>query len=255
MKLRFALQKMCQNLVDFAWQVFDLAIVGGIYLLFAVVLTIYIGGTVFILGTMLLCGLTGGTGRFREPALVMEHTRPADTSPVRLVVAEQDVYQVTVDHNQSLEEQIAAGEYDDYGINEVTDYIHFFPDQEKGRANVTVVLCQPDSSFMAHPDPHSWGYSVDGTAVELGMKQMGLRPATFSELLAFGATRPDLQRLNLIVALGSRKFDQKLKGVLVPCLNVSSLNRSLCMDLPDRGWPQFAFSKDRRLYFAAVQGK
>lgn len=95
-------------------------------------------------------------------------------------------YPITVDYSKFLAEMIEAGEYD-WVHPEITEK-HFPIKKRKKTIEIELVY-------------HNAGMRSDDILMD--MDKRGLRPATLSELLAFGATYPDRQRDVPIVALGS----------------------------------------------------
>lgn len=119
-------------------------------------------------------------------------------------------YPVNVDYSASVEQLIKNGKYDWFN-DDITG--RNFPSSEKGTAQVVVYLVNFDHDI-----------SSEDAVKELD--RQGLRPATLKELLALGSTYPDLQRKDLIVALGStwRGSDGR---VSVPCLGGVGSRRGL----------------------------
>jgi len=97
------------------------------------------------------------------------------------------LYQITVNYGQNLGQMIEAGRYD-YVSYDIT--VTNFPVQEKGTAEVSIKLVHFDRSMR-----------TEEAIVELN--EMGLRPATLPELLAFGAKYPQVQCQFPVVALDS----------------------------------------------------
>jgi hypothetical protein len=128
-------------------------------------------------------------------------------------------YPVNVDYSASVEQLIKAGKYDWFN-DDITG--RNFPSSEKGTAQVIVYLVNFDRDI-----------SSENAVKELD--RQGLRPATLKELLALGATYPDLQRKDLIVALGStwRPSDG---DVSVPDLDGDGSLRSLHLGWWGGGW-------------------
>jgi len=96
-------------------------------------------------------------------------------------------YPVTIDHDQTLEQMIAAGRYDwkNGDIN-----AKHFPLTGTGRVEVTLELIHLNRVI-----------NTNDALKEID--QRGYRPATIAELLALGASQPELQRQFPIIALGS----------------------------------------------------
>src|SRR6266446_4765052 len=94
----------------------------------------------------------------------------------------QEVFVVTIDCGQSLDEMIKVGGYDE--ISEAVRLVTF-PWKRKGIREVELTLVQ-----FAYP-------LAPGEAKKL-MAGRGYRPAYVEELLALGREQPDLQRRNPI---------------------------------------------------------
>ena len=131
-------------------------------------------------------------------------------------------YCVTIDYGMKLSEMIDAGHYDwkNGDINEKN-----FPVTGEGTVEVSPELVHFDR--------------VIGTSeVEAELDKMGLRPATIEELLAFGATYPDVQREFPIIALGSSWVD-RLGRRSVPFLCSLGSRRYLRLVWFDDLWLEF----------------
>lgn len=94
---------------------------------------------------------------------------------------------LTVDYGQTLDAMIAAGRYD-WKNDDIT--AKHFPVQGEGQAEVEITLVHIGRDM-----------STDNVLKELDTR--GLRPAKIEELLALGASQPELQRQFPIIALGS----------------------------------------------------
>jgi len=102
-------------------------------------------------------------------------------------------YQVTVNYSMSLADMIAVGKYD--LVNEGITQEHFpLPDRAKDES----CLQAPVELHLVH-----FGLSLTTKQVLTKLDEQGFRPATLSELCAFGAVYPELQRSYPLVALGS----------------------------------------------------
>jgi len=97
-------------------------------------------------------------------------------------------YTVAVDYSRSLEEMIAAGEYDSVNGNITPDH---FPIKGQGKQEGAVTL------FHFNRD-------MESDEVIAEMDKAEHRPAVIEELLAFGESHAALQREFPIIALGSR---------------------------------------------------
>jgi len=143
-----------------------------------------------------------------------------------------DTFPVTVNYDLSVEEAIAAGDYqavhaDINGRN--------FPCARKGQAELEIVLVRFEHRMRSED-------------VVQELEKEGMRAAELPEFLAFGAKYPDVQRKFSIAGLGS--FWQDRKGYRnVPCLYEASEGRYLDLHWWDDGW--YSYTR-----FAALpQGK
>ena len=100
------------------------------------------------------------------------------------VVLDTVEMQIVVDYSLTLAEMISTGQYG-WHNDDITD--RRFPHQQK--VTLTSVLVHLNRSA-----------STDEVLAELARR--GLRPATCAELLAFGATYPEVQRKFPVAALG-----------------------------------------------------
>lgn len=103
-------------------------------------------------------------------------------------ISDLPTYTIAVDYSRSLEEMIAAGQYDSVNGNITPDH---FPIRGQGKQEVDVTL------FHFNRD-------MESALVIAEMDKAGYRPALIGELLALGESHPDLQREFPIIALGSR---------------------------------------------------
>lgn len=141
----------------------------------------------------------------------------------------KDVFSVTVNYNQTVEDMVKAGEYD-------------WKNQDINSRNFPIIR-RGTSEFEIHLV--HFGKTMSSEDVLRELDKMGLRSAEFPELLRLGATHPDLQRQFLIVALGS-VFRGPYGYRYVPVLWTSSGRREL-----DLGWFRSAWGGGYR--FAAVR--
>ena len=97
------------------------------------------------------------------------------------------VYPVTVDYRKTVKEMVLAGRYDwkNDDINSEN-----FPVSGEWAVSVNLELVHINKS-------------VDSEGVLDYLEENGMRPATVEELLAFGATYPEIQREFPIICLGS----------------------------------------------------
>lgn len=136
---------------------------------------------------------------------------------VRAGAAIHNAYPVTVDYGQPFDQMIAEGTY---GFVNVCITSANFPITGTGVAESEIVLVHFNRGIMS-----------DDAAKE--MEQMGLRPVTLPELLAFGAMYPDMQCEFPVIALDSIWADRN-GNRNVPCLCGWRGRRSLY--LLWRGW-------------------
>jgi hypothetical protein len=129
-------------------------------------------------------------------------------------------FPITVDYAKSLAEMIAAGKYP-YWNECIT--AENFPIMGEGSVNTEIVLV------------HFYRDNIEADDAVKELEQMGLRPATLPELLAFGAQYPDAQRESPIIALGSVCA---LSGGVrhVPCLDYWQDRHELSLHYWDAGW-------------------
>lgn len=156
-------------------------------------------------------------------ALVEGQKTPQDLfgSIVKLTLDDykrNNVYPVTVNYDQSLEDMIAAGHYDGTNPDIISKN---FPIKEKGVAQVAIQLIHFNKSM-----------SFENALVELD--KYGFRPATLPELLAFSAAYSEMQRQFPVVALGS--VWRGLGGRRVPDLWGDAGARGLDLDWFEDDW-------------------
>ena len=140
---------------------------------------------------------------------------------IRSVSAQQgqsNDLKIVVDYDLSLQEMIAAGQYDLVN-DDITP--ERFPVIGKGVMQLIPQLVHFNRNI-----------SSDDAEKELDKK--GLRPATLAELLAFGKTYPEVQRKFPVVALGSVA---EINGDrFVAYLDRGGSGRSLGLRYRDRAW-------------------
>jgi hypothetical protein len=130
-----------------------------------------------------------------------------------------DIFPVTVNYDLSVEEAIAAGDYQ--AVNADITSKNFLSER-KGQAEVNVVLVR-------------FEHRMKSEDVVQELEKEGLRPAELPEFLAFGARYPDVQRKFSVAGLGSVWQDRK--GYRnVPCLYEASEGRYLDLHWWDDGW-------------------
>lgn len=130
-----------------------------------------------------------------------------------------DTFPVTVDYSKTLEQMIADGKYDweNPGINAKN-----FPMEGKGTSTANIELVH-------------FNRNVDSNGVLRELDNMGLRPATLPELLAFGAKYPEKQREFPIVAHGSVWRYSRGRRI-VAYLSCDGDGRGLNLDRLENGW-------------------
>lgn len=140
-----------------------------------------------------------------------------------------NVHRVTVDRDKKLKAMVEAGRYD-WTNSDITD--KYFPVEGSGTVDVDIELVHYNRVM-----------SEDNVRQDFDAR--GLRPATIEELLALGASKPDLQREYPIIGLGS-VWQRLLGHRLCPYLNWNGSRRHL-----DLYWLECGFSGICR--FAAVR--
>lgn len=130
-------------------------------------------------------------------------------------------YPVSVPYNgaSTIKELVAAGAFD-WKNDDITD--KHFPQEKTGAEDVEIELVHLDRDI-----------STDDALVELDKR--GLRPANPAELLAFGATFPEVQREFPVIALG--QFWRDPRGYRnVVCLGGDGSKRHAFLGWTGRGW-------------------
>ena len=135
---------------------------------------------------------------------------------------------VSVNYDLSVEEAIGAGEYQAVNAHITA---RNFPWTRRGTADLEVVLFR-------------FEHRMSSEQVLRALEEEGLRAAELPELLAFGATYPNVQRKFSVVSLGSVWHDRK-GSRNVPCLYSASEGRYLDLHWWDDGW--YSYSR-----FAAI---
>jgi len=130
-------------------------------------------------------------------------------------------YIVSVDYGMSLADMIVAGQYD--GKNSDINSRNF-PIKGEGTVNVNLELVHLDKSASFED-------------VLAYLEANGMRPATVEELLAFGATYPEIQREFPIICLGS-SWVYPDGNRRVPVLRRRGSRRSLSLSWFTYGWPE-----------------
>ncbi len=130
-------------------------------------------------------------------------------------------YHVTIDHSQRLEHMISAGRYD-WTNGDIT--VEHFPLTGSGQIDINLELLRCNQAIR-----------TEDVLREIDVR--GYRPATITELLAFGADEQTeaLQRQYIIIAPGS--VWQSLDGrQYVPGLTSLASKRCLYLDWLGSAW-------------------
>jgi len=138
---------------------------------------------------------------------------------VKVEAVQNNRHPVKMKH-ASLQEAIDAGKYD-YANDDITAKHFEMPDGEIV-VDTEIVLFHPDREIES-----------DDAIAE--MEQFGLRPATLTELLAFGETYPETQREFPIICLGSSWVNADGHRY-VPYLEYWNDGRSLYLNWFDFEW-------------------
>lgn len=130
-------------------------------------------------------------------------------------------YPVSVPYNGSstIKELVAAGAFD-WKNDDITD--KHFPQEKTGAEDVEIELVHLDRDI-----------STDDALVELDKR--GLRPANPAELLAFGATFPEVQREFPVIALG-QFWRAPIGNRFVVCLGRYGGKRHARLGWADSDW-------------------
>lgn len=131
----------------------------------------------------------------------------------------RQLFTVVVDYGQPLAEMIAMGKYDFANSDINADH---FPVSGEGQQEVAVELFH-------------FNKSISSEKAIAEMDAVGYRPAILPELLALGASQPELQRQFPIVALGS-VWQGPDGSRSVACLYRSYAERSLYLRWFGYGW-------------------
>jgi len=116
---------------------------------------------------------------------------------------------------------ITVGHYDSVNTDIIADH---FPVKGEGKKETEVVLFH-------------FGKTTTSGQVISEMEKAGCRPAQIEELLALGASQPDLQKQFPIVALGSVWRDSDGHRD-VPYLHWGGVGRDLLLRWFGRGWTE-----------------
>lgn len=138
-----------------------------------------------------------------------------------LELAKPTQYSVTIDYAKSLEQMKSDGQYD-WSNDDING--ENFPITGEGTVEVNLELVHFNRVF-------------DTAVVEAELDKMGFRPVTIEELLAFGATYPEVQREFPVVAFGSSWVDPRGRRC-VPFLYRGGSARVLRLYWCDGAWPE-----------------
>ena len=128
-------------------------------------------------------------------------------------------FPIVVNYDLSLEDAIAAGDYQTVNSS-ITSKT--FSSAQHGQAELQINLIRFEQRMTSED-------------VLRELEKEGLRAVELRELLAFGATHPDVQRKFSVVGLGSVWHDRK--GYRnVPCLYAASEGRYLDLHWWDDAW-------------------
>ncbi len=130
--------------------------------------------------------------------------------PYAVVYIPKEEYSLAVDYDAPLRALIGKGNY--MLINQDIDSNHF-QGSRSGKARLSVKLIHFDRGLITRH------------ALEK-LDKLGYRPLDIQELLEFGAKYPELQRMHLIVGLGSQYITWD-RNILVPYLWVEGPYRKL----------------------------
>lgn len=132
---------------------------------------------------------------------------------------EDEIITVFVDFSRSVAEGLAAGRYDEVGVN-LTD--ENFPATGTGQSHVQLILRHYEEAL------------VDSVVMEQ-LSSTNIQPATLQELLAIGEQYPDRQLSYCIAALGSSfRFGDHL---YCPFLHKNNRLRAISLYRRKYGWP------------------
>jgi len=170
--------------------------------------------TSFVTNLMNAVWRAGGTDEDIHHLADPEKSRDTWDQIAKLIIearpAAQAIYKVTVDYGKTLGEMIGACRLD--WVNRDLTQEHF-PITGEGVQEVEVILFHFNRAMRSY-------------RVLAEIKKQGYRPATLPELLALGASQPELQRQFPIVCLGSAWWSPcGDRGV--PCLGWDSSGRCL----------------------------
>lgn len=162
------------------------------------------------------------TGLMSWHMLMMERLKShhALTGKALGLLENNPAFKVIVDHELSRKDMIAAGKHD--WVNEDITEKHFPRDKKEGKEKVDLELVY-------------YNRVMTSEQVLSELKNRGYRPATLSELLAFGVAYPEKQREFPIVALGSVWLHPG-SGRFVPCLFEWCDERCLSLGRYSGGW-------------------
>ena len=131
----------------------------------------------------------------------------------------RQTFRVLVDYSKSLTEMIQAGKYD-WKNDDITS--GHFPIEGSGQQEKEVVFFH-------------FGRDISSNDAIAEMEKAGYRPARIEELLALGASQPELQKQFPFVGLGSA-WQHPGGSRHVPCLGWHGVGRGLGLRWFGRGW-------------------
>ncbi|MFA5163525.1 MAG: hypothetical protein WC441_03275 [Patescibacteria group bacterium] len=135
---------------------------------------------------------------------------------------EQSGFLLKIDYSLTLEQMIAAGRYD-------------WNNGDVNARNFPLPVELSGQSLQVQAKLFHFGHSISSQKAIEEMDKQGYRPATLVELLALGASYPDLQRKFPIIALGS--IWQNANGNRdAPFLDVDDNRRELNLNWFDNDW-------------------
>ena len=128
------------------------------------------------------------------------------------------ICKIVVDYTMTLEQMVIAGCYDLVDLNITPDLF-----EVEGEGQVEL-----------EPELVHFGHDRSSEVVLAELEKRGLRPGTLAELLAFGATCPEVQQEFLVVALGSSA--EVCGDRRVPFLDGNDSRRVLSLGWFEDGW-------------------
>ncbi len=142
-----------------------------------------------------------------------------------------DEFTLSVDYSRTLEQMIAAGNYDSKSSN-INSHNFPLPIELTGK------------SIALSAKIFNFGKNISNNEVVAAMDKAGYRPAALAELLALGESQPELQKQYQIVALKSVLRDD-MGYFYVPYLGGNASERYLQIISNENGW-------DANYHFLAI---